>query len=117
MQIDGGSIVLDRSQLRSITMDDEDLMKEVVTALLDDASHQIERLDRAIELADAKECARLAHSAYGACGNVGAASLAALFSAVERKAAAGDVADCKPWIANLANELEKLRSEASTLLQ
>ena len=117
MEGNGSSIILDRSQLRSVTMDDEELMREVVAALLADAGTQIERLDRAIERADGKECARLAHSAHGACGNVGAASLAALFSAVERKANSGEVAQCKPWIFDLSQELEKLRSEASSLLQ
>lgn len=109
------SVVLDFSQLRSITLDDEELMCEVVSALVLDTSTQIERLHRAIDLADARECARVAHCAHGACGNVGAASMAALFAAVEHQAASGDISRCRSWVDDLIAELEKLRSQAFEL--
>ena len=81
---------LDLSQLRSVTLDDRPLMRELIEALLSDTSNQIERL-RAVESPDLKECARQAHSLMGACGNVGAVSLAALFGSLERQATHGDV--------------------------
>jgi len=105
-------LVLDISQLRNVTLEDEALMREVVRALLIDASERIDDLRGAIERADALECARLAHTAQGACGNVGAASMAALFWSVERNARSGNFHLCKLALENLSIELDKLRSEA-----
>jgi HPt (histidine-containing phosphotransfer) domain-containing protein len=105
-------LVLDISQLRNVTLDDEALMREVVRALLIDASDRIDDLRGAIERADALECARLAHTAQGACGNVGAASMAALFWSIERHAGNGDFDRCKSALESLSIELDKLRFEA-----
>ncbi len=105
-------LVLDLSQLRNVTLNDEALMREVVGALVSDASHQIEELHRAIERDDFPACVRVAHSAHGACGNVGAASLAALFDVVEQQARQGNMDTCRSSVKNLLAELDKLRSEA-----
>lgn len=105
-------LVLDFCQLRNVTLDDEALMRELVRALLVDASQRIDQLRLAIERADAAECVRLAHTAQGACGNVGAASMAALFWTVERHASSGDFTRCESAMEELTIELDKLRSEA-----
>ena len=110
-----GLLVLDRSQLRNVTLNDEALMREVVGALVNDASAQIEELRRAVQRADSQECRRLAHGLMGACGNVGAASMAALFCAVESSAAAGDMGLCRSSLDELLVELEKLRQEADSI--
>ncbi|MGH9658987.1 MAG: Hpt domain-containing protein [Bryobacteraceae bacterium] len=107
--------VLDRAQLRNITMDDEELMREIVGQLIDDAARQIGALEEAFGRSDATACARSAHSAKGACGNVGAASLAALFAAVERDAQQGQLERCGGLLRGLAVELEKLKAEAGKL--
>jgi HPt (histidine-containing phosphotransfer) domain-containing protein len=108
-------LVLDFSQLRNVTLNDEVLMREVVHALVSDASHQIEELNRAVERDDATACIRVAHCAHGACGNVGAASMAALFQAVEQHARKGDLSTCRSSVGSLLTELEKLRSEAVSI--
>jgi HPt (histidine-containing phosphotransfer) domain-containing protein len=113
--VDSSLLVLDLSQLRNVTLNDEALMREVVHALVSDASHQIEELYRAVERDDVSACVRVAHSAQGACGNVGAASLAALFIAVEQCALQGDLDTCRSSVKNLEAELEKLRLEASSI--
>jgi HPt (histidine-containing phosphotransfer) domain-containing protein len=105
-------LVLDICQLRNVTLDDEALMREVVGALLIDASERIDDLRGAVERADALECARLAHTAQGACGNVGAASMAALFWSIERYARVGDFDLCRAALERLSIELDKLRFEA-----
>jgi HPt (histidine-containing phosphotransfer) domain-containing protein len=105
-------LVLDICQLRNVTLNDEVLMREVVRALLIDASQRIDDLRGAVERTDALECARLAHTAQGACGNVGAASMAALFWSVERNARIGDFELCKCALESLSIELDKLRFEA-----
>jgi len=107
--------VLDMNQLRNITLEDEDLMREIVRALVDDASIQIGLLAEAFQREDAGECARLAHSARGACGNVGAVSLATLFSSLERQAKTGDLSRCAPDIQRLPRELELLRTQLESI--
>jgi len=108
-------LVLDRSQLRNVTLNDEALMREVVGALVNDASQQIEELRLAVQRADVKECRRLAHGLMGACGNVGAVSMAVLFCAVENSAAEGDMSLCRSSVDKLLVELEKLRHEAGSI--
>jgi HPt (histidine-containing phosphotransfer) domain-containing protein len=108
-------LVLDLSQLRNVTLNDEALMRDVVSALVSEASRQIEELHRAVDSDDVSACVRVAHSAQGACGNVGAASLAALFSAVEQHALKGDLDTCRSSVNGLQTELEKLRSEVSSI--
>jgi HPt (histidine-containing phosphotransfer) domain-containing protein len=108
-------LVLDLSQLRNVTLNDEALMRDVARALVSDASRQIEELHRAVERDDVSACVRVAHSAQGACGNVGAASLAALFCAVEQHARKGDLDTCRSSVPSLHAELERLRLEVSSI--
>jgi HPt (histidine-containing phosphotransfer) domain-containing protein len=115
MQPGSALLVLDRSQLRNVTLNDEALMREVVLALVREASLQIQELHRAVERADAPACVRVAHSAQGACGNVGAESMAALFYSVERHARIGDLSKCRSSVEDLSVELEKLRFEVSSI--
>jgi HPt (histidine-containing phosphotransfer) domain-containing protein len=105
--------VLDREQLRSVTLEDEDLMRELLAALIDDTSRQIHLLDRAIREHDAGETIRLAHYSKGACANVGARSAAAILQQLERIAAQGDFGRCGSALGALASEIDKLRAEAS----
>jgi HPt (histidine-containing phosphotransfer) domain-containing protein len=107
--------VLDIAQLENVTMNDIALMREVVGALLSDASRQIESLQQALERADTRECKRLAHGLVGACGNVGAVSLAAVSSSLERYAHAGDMEQCRSSVERLSVEVERLRDAATSL--
>ena len=108
-------LVLDFSQLRNVTLNDETLMREVVDALVSDASQQIEQLTRAVQSGDMQACIKVAHNGHGACGNVGAASMAAVFSSLERQAADGDLNLCRSYVEELSVELEKLRREADSI--
>jgi histidine phosphotransfer protein HptB len=115
MQPADPTVVLDREQLRNITMDDEFLMREIVTALIADTARQIEKLNDALGRNAAGECVRLAHSARGACGNVGATAMWAIFSAIEADAKNGDLDPCRARMPQVALEFEKLRQEAKTI--
>ncbi len=108
-------LVLDVSQLRNVTLNDEALMREVVVALVNEVSLQIESLSRAVQRGDAEACITVAHNAYGACGNVGAASMAAVFYSIERQAAAGNIGQCRSHVESLSVELEKLRREVDAM--
>jgi HPt (histidine-containing phosphotransfer) domain-containing protein len=109
------SIVLDQNQLRDITMDDEELMHEILATLLDDTSAQIHKLASAVNDADSGLCMRLAHYCKGSCGNVGANATAAVFRDIERYAKELEFQQCSASLAVLAAEMERLRAEVTAL--
>jgi HPt (histidine-containing phosphotransfer) domain-containing protein len=106
---------LDREQLRDITLDDEDLMREILSALIDDTSRQIRLLDSAIREEDSQKCKRLAHYSKGACANVGARSAAALLQHIEQEAGRGQFPECGLSLTALTLEIDRLRQEAVSL--
>ena len=112
MHVIDQAIVLDRQQLRDITLDDDELMREVLTALLDDTTSQIVLLDAAIRDKDPQKTMRVAHYCKGACANVGANRVAAVLKRIEQEAASHSFADCAVSLCNLSQELERLRVEA-----
>ena len=107
--------VFDVNQLRNVCMEDQELMRELVTALIDDANQQIPVLKDAVEHADSTRAARLAHYVKGACANVGAASMAALLKSIESSAIAGNFSACRTSLVNLSAELQKFSTEAAAL--
>jgi HPt (histidine-containing phosphotransfer) domain-containing protein len=107
--------VLDRQQLRDITMDDNELMEEVLSSLLDDTSKQIVLLDSAIRERNPKETMRLAHYCKGACANLGANAVAAVLKRLEQEASHNAFEECTASLANLTHELERLRVEAAAV--
>ena len=109
--IDQGA-VLDRQQLRDITLDDDELMREVIAALLDDTTNQLVLMDAAIRDKDPQKTMRLAHYCKGACANVGANRIAAVLKRMEQQAASRSYADCAASLSNLMQELDRLRLEA-----
>jgi HPt (histidine-containing phosphotransfer) domain-containing protein len=107
--------VLDRDQFRSVTLEDEELMREILSALIDDTSRQIGLLESSIGAADGDRTRRLAHYSKGACANVGAKAAATLLQHIERQAAAGNFEGCTTSLEALAAQVEQLRGEAATL--
>jgi HPt (histidine-containing phosphotransfer) domain-containing protein len=107
--------LLDREQLRDVTLDDEALMREIVAALIDDTSRQMKLLNAAIVEQDVPRCIRLAHYSKGACANVGANSAAAILKDIEAKAASADFVECSAGLARLATEMDLLRSTSVSL--
>jgi HPt (histidine-containing phosphotransfer) domain-containing protein len=104
---------LDREQLRDITLDDEQLMHEVLHALWDDTSAQVSKLAAAVHNHDREQCVRLAHYSKGACANVGASAAAAVFKEIESEARQAEFNRCEESLAGLATVLEQLRAEIS----
>ncbi len=111
MQLSEQETILDRERLREVTLDDDELMREILGVLIDDTSRQIALLDRAIQDRNASQCARLAHYSKGACANVGAQRAAALLRQMELDAAAGEFAGCSSSLAQLSREIDLLRAE------
>jgi HPt (histidine-containing phosphotransfer) domain-containing protein len=94
-----------------VTLDDDELMEQILTALIDDTARQIPLLEVAIREHDAPGCVRLAHYSKGACANVGANAAAAVLEAMERQAASGSVEECRAQLARLSSEVERLRRQ------
>lgn len=107
--------VLEIEQLRDVTMNDPELMREIVGALVDDTSRQLELLEAAIRQGDSNLCQRLAHYSKGACANVGANRAAGVFKQIETSAAHGEFVQCTQSLAGLAEELNQLRTAAQSL--
>lgn len=110
-----GSACLDREQLRDVTLNDEELMREILSALIDDTSRQMKLLETAIHDQDATRCMHLAHYSKGACANLGANAAAATLKEIERKAASRDFHQCSEALSRLAREVDDLRSAAVSL--
>jgi len=87
-------------------------MREILTALIDDTTRQAQLLETAIHEQDSQRCMRLAHYSKGACANVGANAAAAVLKHIERKASEREFAECSESLAALAQEIDRLRSEA-----
>lgn len=104
--------VLDREQLREVTLDDETLMREILAALVDDTKRQMLLLDAAIREQDAQRCMRLAHYSKGACANVGARGAATILKEIESKASKLDFPECQAALTRLVEEVNLLGSEA-----
>jgi len=105
------TIVLDRKQLREVTLEDEELMRILLSALIEDTEKQMPLFDVAIRNTDAPQCARLAHYCKGACLNVGARAAATVLAELERNAKAGALEKCSRQLADLAAEVDRLRTE------
>jgi HPt (histidine-containing phosphotransfer) domain-containing protein len=105
------SEVLDRQQLREVTLDDDELMREILHALIDDTSRQIPLLEAAIREKDLRATQRLAHYSKGACANVGARSAAAALADIERTASRSEFEECGASLRKLAEAIERLRGE------
>jgi HPt (histidine-containing phosphotransfer) domain-containing protein len=95
-----------------MTLDDEEVMQQILAALIEDTARQLPLIDAAIRDRNATQCARLAHYSKGACANVGANAAAAVLEAMERQALSGTVVDCAAQLARLAEEVERLRDVA-----
>jgi HPt (histidine-containing phosphotransfer) domain-containing protein len=106
------AIVLDREQLRDVTLDDEEFMREILSELIADTSRQMPLMESAIRTEDSQKCMRLAHYSRGACASAGANAAAAVLKQIERKAADHLFPECRTFLATLASELERLRSAA-----
>lgn len=106
---------LDRAQLRDVTLDDAELMRDILSALIDDTTRQMKLLAAAIEQQDATRCMHLAHYSKGACANLGANAAAAIFKQIEQKAANRDFQQCTDYLSRLDGEVNALRSEVQTL--
>jgi HPt (histidine-containing phosphotransfer) domain-containing protein len=107
-------VALDREQLRNVTLDDDELMREILSTLIDDTSRQLVLLKSAIREEDPQKTMRLAHYSKGACANVGANAAAQVLKRIEQDAARRDFQECTLSLSSLATEIDRLREEMVT---
>jgi len=103
--------VLDRAQLSEVTLDDETLMREILTALIEDTARQLPLIQAAIGRKDPQATRKLAHYSKGACANAGARSAAAALEKIERMAAENNFEECSESLGRLAQAVDQLRAE------
>ena len=115
MHVADPTIVLDLKQLRNITLDDPELMREILSALIEDTTRQIAPLDLAIRARDAQLCASLAHYSKGACASAGANSIASLLKTIEHRALRGEFHACAASLMALSTEITLLSNEAAAV--
>jgi HPt (histidine-containing phosphotransfer) domain-containing protein len=102
---------LDREQLRDVTMDDDELMREVLSVLWEDTSAQVPKLQAAVRNRDRELSVRLAHYSKGACSNVGASAAARVFLRIEQDAREAEFSRCEESLAALGLALAELQIE------
>ncbi|RPH38045.1 MAG: Hpt domain-containing protein [Planctomycetota bacterium] len=107
--------VLDRQQLREVTLNNSELMREILDALIEDSSRQTPQIEAAIRAQDSPRIMRLAHYSKGACANVGARAAASVLEDIERCARRGEYRQCDASLAALGRELDRLRDAAATI--
>lgn len=110
VRLSDSTLVLDRVQLREVTLEDEDLMRQLLAALIEDTERQMPLIDMAVRNTDSQQCARLAHYCKGACSNVGANAAAHVLAELERNAKNGAMEECSRQLAALATEVDRLRA-------
>jgi two-component system sensor histidine kinase/response regulator len=95
---------------------DADLLSELSTMFLDDASSRLATLNEAVEKGDARAVERTAHTLRGSSGNMGATRMAVICSELEYVGASGDLGYAAELLDRLKEELGRVRSalEAET---
>lgn len=115
MQTTDADVVLDLEQLRNLTLDERKLMREILSALIDDTFRQSALLETAIRDGDAQRSIRLARGSLRTCANVGANAAAAALKRILNSAAHGEFTHCSDGLGTLRSEIERLRAEAERL--
>jgi HPt (histidine-containing phosphotransfer) domain-containing protein len=108
-------LVLDVEQLRSVTLNDSGLMREILGALIEDTGRQAVLLESALRARDPGRLIRLARTSARACDHVGAYRGAGVLRSIERGAASADYPACGAAIESLKAEVERLTAEAAAL--
>lgn len=101
---------LDLEDLRQLTSDNQELMNEILLALIEDSEQQATALDAALKEGSASKVAQVARQAARTCMNVGANSVAEAFRAVERSAGLSDLSCCAVALDTVRAQVKSLRA-------
>jgi CheY-like chemotaxis protein len=103
------SVVFDRPGLLARTMEDEELLREIVGCFLEDAPSLIDGLKAHVHSGDAAAAGAQAHSLKGAAANVGGVALAETALELERAGQAGQLEAIAALMPELERRFERLR--------
>jgi hypothetical protein len=108
-------VALDLEQFRNLALDDRQLMREILGALIDNTARQAGLVEASIYHREGQRILRLTRTAARACSDVGANAAAAALKAIGRNAALEQYEACRLSLEALRRELGKLREEATAL--
>jgi two-component system sensor histidine kinase/response regulator len=107
---DGLEEPLDEGVLAGLReLGDADLLSELSTMFLDDASSRLAALRDAVEEGDAQAVERIAHTLKGASGNMGATRMAAFCSELQDVGTSGDLGRAAELLGRLEEEFGRVR--------
>jgi two-component system sensor histidine kinase/response regulator len=90
-------------------MNDESMIKEIITVFLEDTPNEIKSIRNAISLKDAEKVRNAAHSIKGAAGSIGASSLQELARQLESAGKNSDIELAGSIFSQFEQEFDKLR--------
>jgi two-component system, sensor histidine kinase and response regulator len=88
---------------------DADLLSELSTMFLDDASSRLAALRETVEGGDAKAVEQIAHALKGSSGNMGAKRMAKICAELEYVGASGDLSYAPEVLGRLEEEFSRVR--------
>lgn len=104
--------IFDLAQFRSRMMEDDDLMREVVQAMLEDTPFQIEELKKSAEAGDCEGSGRIGHRIKGGAANICCRNFEVIALKIELAGKAGRVDELNA----LVGEIEKSWKLLQTIL-
>ncbi len=104
-----GSIVFDRPGLVARTMEDEELLREVVSCFLEDTPRLIETIREHIRSGDTAAAGAQAHGLKGAAANVGGVALSETSAEMERAGRDGRLEAIAALMPELERQFARLR--------
>jgi len=107
---DNSNAEFDFSVLSERLMNDEDMVKEVISVFLEDTPKEIVSLRDALSLKDAEKVRNVAHSVKGAAGSIGASSLQELARQLECAGKGGDIGLADSIFSQFEKEFDRLRT-------
>ncbi len=108
--------VFNKPALMERLMDDEDMMKILLAAFLDDTPKQMEKLSSHLAARNAQQTSYAAHTIKGSSANMGGDALAALASSIEAAAKSGDFATVESILPQLENGFSALKEAMEAFL-
>jgi len=104
--------VFDEGVLLALLAGDRVSAAEIVNEYMKDTPAQVSRLRAAVERNDADEVRSRAHNLKGAAASVGAGALRRLATALDERAATGDLADAPALLRDIEQQFELLQERA-----
>ena len=104
------SPVFDYAGMSARLCDDQDLIRAVGEAVIEEMPGQIEELKALVEAGDAQQAGAQAHKIKGAASNVGGVALSEQAFVMEKAGKAGDMASIQCGLAELESRFNQLQS-------